>query len=186
MKIITIMGSPKKNGKTAMSLEMFENNMQSQGHEVERINVTDYKINCCLGCYACMSKADEPGCIQKDDALYIFNKMFAADVIVYASPLYSFEFTAQIKPFIDRHFCLLKTTLLDGKCTALLVTCGGPTEKANLLQEAFRRSFDGTQGMLPTDLVGEYVIPYSEAPDFSERAKEVADTMAAAISSKFN
>lgn len=183
MKVLTIMGSPRKNGKTATALKLFEENMQSQGHEVERVNIIDYKINGCLGCFACFSKTNEPGCVQKDDAQAVFEKMFSADAIIYASPLYSFDFTAQLKPLIDRHFCLIKTPLLEGKRTALLITCAGQTEgNADLVQEAFRRSFDKTKGVLHTDLVGEYVIPFSDAPDFSERAKAMADTMAAEIS----
>lgn len=184
MKVITVMGSPKKDGKTATTLGMFENNMLSQGHEVKRINITDYKINGCLGCFQCMSKTDEPGCVQEDDALLIFDNMFAADVIVYASPLYSLSYTAQVKPFIDRHLCLIKTKLLDEKSTALLITCAGPAERADLLQETFRRSFGG-DGVVPTHLVGEFIVPLSSAPDFSERSKEVADMMTSVILNNF-
>lgn len=185
MKITTIMGSPKKNGKTAKALKMFEETMLSQGHEVERVNIIDYTINGCLGCYACMSKTEEPGCIQKDDAQSVFEKILSADAAIYASPLYSFDLTAQMKPLVDRHICLSNTSLLNGKRMALLITCAGQVENnADLVQELFRRGFDGAHsGVYHTDLVGEYVIPFSNAPDFSERAKEVAGTMALAISS---
>lgn len=183
MKILTIMGSPRKNGKTAEALGMFEENMLSQGNEVERVNVVDYHINGCLGCYACVVKPNEPGCVQKDDLMLVFEKMFAADTIVYASPLYSFDLTAQLKPLIDRHFSLMKTPLLDGKQTALFVTCAGGVEgNADLVGEMFRRSFDGEKGIFHTKLAGEYVVPFSVSPDFKERAKSVADKMAAELS----
>lgn len=184
MKILTIMGSPKKNGKTATALKMFEENILSKGNEVERVNITDYNINGCLGCYACMSKPDEPGCIQKDDAQSVFEKILSADAVVYASPLYSFDLTAQMKPLVDRHFCLSNTSLLNGKRMALLITCAGQVENnADLVQEFFRRGFDGAHGgMYHTELAGRYVIPFSDKPDFNERAKEVADVMATVIS----
>jgi Multimeric flavodoxin WrbA len=182
MNIITIMGSPNKKGKTATALEMAEKNLISNGHEVERINVTDYKINGCLGCYACMASNDKPGCIQKDDAQSIFEKMISADTIVYASPLYCFDFTSQIKPLIDRQLCFINTKLMDGKHTALLITCAGKIERnADLVQEIFRRSFDKEIGMVHTDIVGEYVIPFSNEPDFNERAQKVATSLASAI-----
>ncbi|MGB8451270.1 MAG: flavodoxin family protein [Anaerocolumna sp.] len=179
MKIVTIMGSPKKNGKTAAALKLFEENMIDHGNDVERVNITDYKINGCLGCYACMAKKEEPGCNQKDDALSVFEKMAAADTIVIASPLYSFDITAQLKPFVDRCFSLSNTTILNGKRMALLITCAGQVEKnADLVQKFFQRAFDGGNGgMFHTELAGRYVVPYSDAPDFMERAKKTADTM---------
>lgn len=179
MKILSIMGSPKKTGKTAAALNLFEEKMLSAGNDVERVNITDYKINACLGCYACMGKKEEPGCIQKDDAADIFTKMSTADTIVMASPLYSFDLTAQLKPLVDRCFSLSNTTILNDKQMMLLITCAGPVEKnTDLVQEFFRRAFDGKNGgMFHSKLSGRYIIPYSDSPDFMERAKKTADTM---------
>jgi len=186
MKIITIMGSPKKNGKTASALKLFEENMSTGGHEVERLNITDYKINGCLGCFACFSKPEEPGCVQKDDAQIIFEKILAADAVVYASPLYSFDLTAQLKPLVDRHFCFMNKSLLKGKRMALLVTCAGPVEdNADLVQIFFNRAFDSAHGgKFPTILTGSYVVPFSDTPDFLQRAQRTADQMSAEITSK--
>jgi multimeric flavodoxin WrbA len=179
MKILTIMGSPKKTGKTATTLNFFEENMLAAGNDVERVNITDYKINACLGCYACMGKSDESGCIQKDEAADIFAKMSTADTIVLASPLYSFDLTAQLKPFVDRCFSLSNTAILNDKQMMLLITCAGPAEKnTDLVQEFFSRAFDGNNGgMFHSKLTGRYVVPYSDSPDFMERAKKTADTM---------
>jgi multimeric flavodoxin WrbA len=49
MKIITILGSPRKKGNTAKILSMFENRVEKD-HEVEHINITQYKVGGCLGC----------------------------------------------------------------------------------------------------------------------------------------
>jgi multimeric flavodoxin WrbA len=180
MKIITILGSPKKKGKTAEVLGLFEKIILSKEHEIERIDVTDYHINGCIGCYACMSKTNEPGCVQNDDMALILEKMLEADAIVYATPLYSFNFTAQMKPLVDRHMCLIKKPLLKGKRTALLVTCAAQEEgNADLIKEAFRRSFDGNHGgMVNTDLIGEYVVERSGAPDFTQRSEVIACRLA--------
>lgn len=181
MKVLTILGSPKKNGKTAVALQLFEEKMTSYGNEVERIHITDYKINGCLGCFACMANQNEPGCVQKDDAQQIFKKMASADAVVMASPIYSFFLSAQIKPLIDRSICLSNTPVLNGKRMALLMTCAGQSEgNADLAQEFFRRAFDGEHGGFfhNTKLVGTYAVPQSNAPDFAQRAKEIAETMA--------
>jgi multimeric flavodoxin WrbA len=95
------------------------------GHEVDRINIIDREVKGCLGCGTCQNKADEPGCVQKDDAVSIFENMMSADAVVYASPLYCWDFSSQMKALIDRHFCLMTgygspgyRSLLDGRyCT---------------------------------------------------------------------
>ncbi|MDF2988675.1 MAG: NADPH-dependent reductase [Eubacterium sp.] len=78
MKITTVMGSPKKHGKTATALEFFEKQLLSQGHEIDRINITDYHINGCLGCYACMQNKDVAGCVQKDEMLWSMHPLCIA------------------------------------------------------------------------------------------------------------
>jgi len=88
MNIITILGSPRKKGNTATVQSMFEEKV-GKNHEVDRINITQYKVDGCLGCYKCKEKTGEPGCVQKDDALTIFGKMIQADAIGYSSFLYN-------------------------------------------------------------------------------------------------
>ncbi len=49
MKVITILGSPKRYGKAAKALDMFEENLISQGHEVERVQLSEHIIKGCVG-----------------------------------------------------------------------------------------------------------------------------------------
>ena len=185
MKILTIFGGPKMKGKTASALQLFEEKAAAGGNQVERINISEYKIGGCRGCFACMANPNEPGCIQKDDAPAVFEKMASADVIVFAAPIYSFFLCAQIKPLIDRCFCFSNTSILNGKCMMLLTTCAGTVKgNADLAQEFFRRAFDGKNGGFfhSTELAGTYVVPQSSAEDFMKRAEETAGEMAAAVS----
>jgi multimeric flavodoxin WrbA len=182
MKVITILGSPRKKGKTAQTLDLLEDNLIAQGHEVERIHLTDHQIKGCLGYHSCMKKNDVPGCVLKDDAVPIFEKIILADVIVYASPIYCFDFTSQFKTFLDRHWCLTQnfgtpyaSSNIVSKRVALLITCMGMAEQnADLAQEIFERSM---RGVLGCNIIGKYVVPLSEAPDFKDRAKEIADKL---------
>ncbi|MCI1581020.1 MAG: flavodoxin family protein [Clostridium beijerinckii] len=179
MKFITIMGSPKKNGKTDFTLSLFEDKMRKAGHEIERINAIDININGCKECYACTHKSSEHGCPQKDDWDMVFKKMLAADALIYATPLFCYGMSAQLKPLTDRHFSLMNKDLLKGKLSALLVTSGG--EEANntdLLQTMFRRAFDINEGdKFKTTVVGNYVAEWSIKPDFEKRAEAVAEKM---------
>jgi multimeric flavodoxin WrbA len=185
MNIITILGSPRKKGNTAKLLSMFEDKIQKR-HNFERINITEYKVNGCIGCYKCKETNIEPGCVQKDDALSIFEKMIQADAIVYASPLFCWSFTSQIKPLIDRHFCLVSgegtpdyNSLICGKKAALLVTCAGPIE-GNC--DAIKSIFKGFTDYLKLETKGDYILPFCTTPEsIGDEGDELSDKLANAI-----
>jgi multimeric flavodoxin WrbA len=183
MQLTTVLGSPRKEGNTAKVLDLFEKLMAQQGHEVDRIDVVDYEVKGCLGCQTCQQVRREPGCRQQDDAVGLFERIIASDAVVYATPLYTYGFTAQMKAFIDRQYCLVTgygspeyTSLLKGKRTALLVTCGGPIEgNADLIQEAFDREGRYQQW----NVVGKYIVPFCTTPDaLGDKATEIAERMA--------
>ena len=185
-KIITIFGSPRKKGNTAKVLSMFEDEVR-KNHEVEQINVNQYKVGGCLGCYKCQEIKEEPGCVQKDDALPIFEKMIQADAIVYASPLFCWSFTSQIKPLIDRHFCLVTGagtpdhhSLIGGKSSALLLTCAGPLEgNCDAIQSIFTAFSDYAK--LRTK--GNFILSFCTTPDaIGAEGAELAGNLAKAIS----
>ncbi len=167
MRISTILGSPRRNGNTAKVLGHFESLVAGK-HEVDRIDIISHRVNGCLGCGKCRESYDEPGCVQKDDAVPIFRRMMHADAIVYASPLYCWDFSAQMKALIDRHFCLVKgygapdyKSFLGGKRVALLVTCDGPIEEnADLIQVVFDRVSDYCR----CRTLGKYIVPDCTEP----------------------
>ena len=179
MKVITVLGSPRKKGKTAEVLGYCEKSIMAQGHDIERINLNEHQISGCIGCYSCMKNQLEPGCILNDYAIEFFKKISDADVIVYSSPIYCFDMTAQLKTLIDRHFCLLNTNIPNGKRAAFVTTCGdNAQDNADLAGEVFRRCFDGEHGGKSNfTMVGYYVVDRSNAPDFSERAQVISDKL---------
>jgi multimeric flavodoxin WrbA len=168
MKIVTVLGSPKKHGNTATVLKQFED-LAASAHQVERINLADYSIRGCLGCNVCQESLDEPGCVQKDDAMEVIDKMLDADVVIYATPLYIFDFSSQMKALLDRQYCLTKwqdgqivKRLYTDKHVALLVTCGGSVEEdADLIQILFDRAM----AIGGCHVIGKYIVPYCTTPD---------------------
>jgi multimeric flavodoxin WrbA len=182
MKVLMILGSPRKKGNTAAVLGMFEK-IIGKDHEVERINITDVDVKGCRGCYACQKTPDEPGCVQKDDAASIFERIMDADAVVYGTPLYCWSFTAQLKALLDRHLCLVTgyltpdhKSLVDGKKVALLVTCMGPIEQnADLIPGIF----DRMMAFLKGDVAGKYILPGCTTPDeLGDQAAEIANKIA--------
>jgi len=102
MKIFAVNSSPrKKNSNTDRILLPFLEGAKEAGAEVELVYLYDKKIKPCLGCYNCWFKT--PGeCCQKDDMDELLPAMMGSDVIVYATPLYVFGMTAQMKLLLDR------------------------------------------------------------------------------------
>ncbi len=180
MRITSVLGSPRpKKGNTAKVLGWVEDELRSKGHDVDRIDIVDKKVNGCKECYTCQGIPDEPGCPQKDDAKEIFERLIASDVILAASPLFCWGFSSQIKPLIDRHFCLVTgygtpnwKSLIEGKRAGLLVTCAGPIEEnAELVVKMFQRLMDYAKISTAESLV----IPFTTTPDaMGEEIREQA------------
>jgi multimeric flavodoxin WrbA len=185
MKIVTILGSPRRQGNTATVLQAFEA-LVAPVHEVSRINVTDFRVEGCRGCDVCQDRLDKPGCLQKDDAVRLLERILDADAVVYACPVYCWSFPAQLKALMDRHYCLVKwqagevaAALMSGKRAALLVTCGGDAaDNADLIQVMFEREMAYVRGQV----VGRYVVANCTTPaELGERSVETARRMAREI-----
>jgi multimeric flavodoxin WrbA len=182
VQVTTVLGSPRERGNTATVLGLFEELVAQQGHAVDRIHVVDYQVHGCLGCQVCQKASQELACRQQDDAVEIFKRLIASDAVVYATPLYTYGFTAQMKALIDRQYCLVTgsgaeyRSLLKGKRSALLVTCGGGIEgNADLIQTVFAREGQYQEW----DIVGMYIVPNCTTPDeLGARALDTARQMA--------
>lgn len=107
MKIIVLMGSPNKNGSTSILVEQFQHGAEESGHAVEVIDVCHADIHPCTGCVRC---GYEGPCVQKDDVEDIRRKLLGAEMVVFATPLYYYGMTAQLKTVIDR-FCAYNSSL---------------------------------------------------------------------------
>ena len=102
MNIVVLSGSPRKGANTDIMCAAFADAAREVGHAVEVVPVGRMKIAGCLGCQYCFSHDGE--CVQKDDMAGVLEKLRAADAVVFASPIYWFDITAQEKAAIDRMY----------------------------------------------------------------------------------
>lgn len=107
MKIVVLFASPNVHGSTSLLVESFQKGAREAGHDVEFIDVTKAKIHHCTGCVAC---GYEGTCVINDDMMEVRQKLLNFDMVVFASPLYYYGMTAQLKTTIDR-FCAFNTSL---------------------------------------------------------------------------
>ena len=168
MHILTLLGSPRAGGNTAKMLDAAESEFKRRGHDVCRIHVARKKVEGCLGCNKCRKVPDRIACVRRDDGAAILQDMIDADMIVFATPVYYWGMTAQLKALVDRTNALItrygepeQTSLLRGKPVALLATGGGIYENNELVFKAFRK----TAAALQTELVGELHVGECTEPD---------------------
>lgn len=123
MHIILLLGSPHRQGTTAKLAAAFEKGAAAAGHTIEKIYLPGEKIAPCLSCDVCRKTGV---CVQKDGAPAVIEKLMRADGVVFASPLFYFNLTAQLKALIDRFYS--KPALRDKRLKACLLTAGADAE----------------------------------------------------------
>jgi multimeric flavodoxin WrbA len=102
MKIVVLMGSPRK-GNTFRACEEFREHLQKIcPAEFEYVWLKDAHIEPCKGCFVCFPHGEDKCPHRDDDVQVIEQKMLDADGVIFASPVYSGNVTGQMKTFIDR------------------------------------------------------------------------------------
>lgn len=102
MKVLAINGSSRKDGNTAIVLNIILSELESAGIETELIQLFDKKINPCKACFTCGSKNN---CIFNDDNFNeIFDKMKESDGIILGNPTYSANISSRMQALLERCF----------------------------------------------------------------------------------
>ena len=104
MKIVGIMGSPRKQGNTSILLNKVIEGANEFGGEAIVFNPNAMNIYGCQGCEACKTKGY---CVIKDDMQEIYRAIDEADVLVLASPIYMWAMSAQLKLVVDRLYAYM-------------------------------------------------------------------------------
>lgn len=98
-RIIVISTSLRAGSNSDLLAESFIKGAQASGHQVEKISLASARIEFCRGCLACQKQGR---CIIDDDVNAIMAKVLKADVVVWATPIYYYEMSGQMKTLIDR------------------------------------------------------------------------------------
>jgi len=132
MKILTIIGSPRKKGNSYQAARNLEAKMKRKGtYEFEYLFLKDAHLDACKGCFNCVSRGIE-FCPLKDDRQMIQDKMDQADGLIIVSPVYVMTVPALLKNFIDRVAYLCHRPEYHSKNALILCTTGGIGVKETL------------------------------------------------------
>lgn len=136
MKVIGVIGSPRKGGNTEILVERVLNGAKEAGADVEIFKLNELNIHPCQGCNFCQENGS---CRQQDDMQKIYDALYSSDALVVGSPIYMSYVTAQTKLFLDRLYVLLKigegSRLPGGKKCVLVYTQGGGTDGQKVMEE---------------------------------------------------
>ncbi len=168
-KIIVVNASPRKKGNSAILAEQVAAGAKAIGAEVESFYLHGMDIHPCDACDACQGVADLD-CVIEDDMQTLYPKIREADVVVYASPIYWFTVSAQMKLFMDRCYGLggdsdeIEYHALAGKRIGVVLTYGGDDPFDSGAINAIR-TFQDMFNYIPAEIAG---IVYGYASDAGE------------------
>jgi len=153
-RVLILLGSPRKAGNSALLAEQLAKGAASGGARVETLFIQDLDINPCTGCNRCQGQ-EAQGCVI-DDAMHdIYDMLKEARSIVFASPVYWFSVTAQLKTVIDRLYAVGggQRNILKGKNFAVLLTYADSDPFTSGAVNALRM-FQDISAYLGTSLAG--------------------------------
>ena len=98
-KVFIISSSPRKGGNSETLAASFARGAAEAGHLVETVYLREKQFGFCKGCFGCLKLGH---CVINDDAVDIVARMHDADVLVFATPVYYYCVSGQLKTLLDR------------------------------------------------------------------------------------
>jgi len=158
MQLMAIIGSPRRNGNTeALADKVIEGYLSKTLAEVEKIFVTEKKIEYCTGCLSCTFPP--PGtkrCIIKDDMADILERMAGSDAFIFATPNHMRTASAPLLTFLSRMLPIMQflpdkdaegriigggfTSALKDKKAAIVISQGDPIFSSALVHAVLERN----------------------------------------------
>jgi multimeric flavodoxin WrbA len=123
MYALAVNGSPRKGGNTETLLKLVLEPLTAAGWETELVQVGGQKIRGCIACYKCWEKKDMHCAVKDDPFNELMDKIAKADALIYGSPTYFADVSADLKAVIDRSGMvgLANGRALSGKIGAAVV-----------------------------------------------------------------
>ncbi len=113
MKILAINASHRGDrGQTRFFLNLLGRGASEAGAQYEVVSLARLEINRCLSCHRCQTGETHLVCVydDKDDVRGVLDKMAAADVLIFATPIYLMNMTGLLKTFLDRLYSTMDVT----------------------------------------------------------------------------
>jgi multimeric flavodoxin WrbA len=167
MKILALIGSPRRRGNTDLLVDAALGKAVKHGHKGEKLHLYDYEIKPCVDCRSC--KHGEKVCVLRDDMPEVYRRIDAADTIIIATPIYWYDPTAQMKLLIDRLRPYVANRRLDGKKAYLIAPSEEGPSACGPLIDSLKMSFK----YLGLVYAGEALITANEKGEVAKKPEEI-------------
>jgi len=102
MKVVALNGSARKDGNTAILINLVFDELKNEGIKTELIQLAGNPIAGCIACYKCFKNKNRRCSVDKDMLNDIIEKMLQADGIILGSPTYFSDVSSGMRAFIER------------------------------------------------------------------------------------
>jgi multimeric flavodoxin WrbA len=151
MKLLGLSFSPRKGGNTELLLEKAFAGARQLGARTELYRVADKDIKPCAGCGACFKTGE---CSVKDDMQELRDRMLDADGIIFGTPVYFYNMTAQGKAAVDRTITLGRPGRSLANKVGGIIVVGGSLGLIDAVKDFY--FYMATRQMLPANYVAAY------------------------------
>jgi multimeric flavodoxin WrbA len=182
MKILAISCSPRQAGGTATLLREVLKGAKEDGAGVEFYSVAGKDIKPCDGCHACVKTGK---CHIKDDMQELYDKMVAADGIIFGTPVYFYGMAAQAKTILDRTDVFAQTGALANKVGGIVAVAGSLGLSTAIKDFCF---YFVTRRMLIANYLGAYGLnayDFKQMEKCMQAAHDLGRTVAALVKMNF-
>ncbi|MDO5819291.1 MAG: flavodoxin family protein [Methanobrevibacter sp.] len=177
MKILALIGSPRKNSNCEIIVDEIAKGAAENGHEVVKYIIQDLDIAPCSGCELCRKGKD---CRYVDDGTEIIDQLADGASVILASPIYFGQMSAQAKTIVDRFYSIFnnpnKSFSEDAKA-AVVLTHAYPGDYDAYLQLTIAQPFQNNTEMEFIGAIdaGDVKFPgdVKEKPDILKEAYEL-------------
>lgn len=98
-KVIIVSSSPRAGGNSETLAKRFADGAKDAGNDVKFLRFSDVSPKYCIGCLSCQKTNV---CVIRDGMNELYDDFQNADVLVFATPVYYYSVSGQLKTFLDR------------------------------------------------------------------------------------
>jgi multimeric flavodoxin WrbA len=175
MKILALIGSPRRKGNTDLLVDAALAEAKKHGHTEEKLYLYDFEIKPCVDCRAC--KSGDLVCMLRDDMPKIYKAIDFADALILSTPIYWYGPTAKMKLLIDRLRPYVANRKLEGKKTYLIAPSEEGPSACGPLVDSLKMSYKylglvyGGEALITANEKGEV----AGKPEEIEKARRLID-----------
>jgi len=167
MKILALIGSPRKGSNTDLLVDQILMGAQSKGHTITKFYLYDIEILPCIDCRKC--KEDDYKCVLVDDMQELYPKLQDTDCIIFGTPIYWYGPTGKMKLFLDRLRPFIANKGLRKKKGIVVIPSAEGSKACGPLLEMFRMSF----AYLGIEFVKSLLVKAYERGEISKNQEEL-------------